>query len=74
MFSQQDILHFRTFGLRRRAQPIETAAEVAQLSAEVTAALADAYGSVGTSIRTARAASEATICRSRRTARRSAKL
>lgn len=49
MFSQQDILHFRTFGYVV-ARNLLSDAEVAQLSAEVTAALTDAYGGVGTDL------------------------
>jgi len=47
--SQQDILHFRTFGYVV-ARNLLSDAEVAQLSAEVTSALTDAYGGVGTDL------------------------
>lgn len=49
MFSQQDILHFRTFGYVV-ARNLLSGAEVVQLSAEVTSALTDAYGGVGTDL------------------------
>jgi len=45
VISQQNILHFRTFGYVV-ARNLLSDAEVAQLSAEVTAALTDAYGGV----------------------------
>lgn len=49
MFSQQEILHFRTFGYVV-ARHVLSDTEITQLSAEVTSALTDAYGGVGTDI------------------------
>jgi hypothetical protein len=49
VFSQQDILHFHTFGYVV-ARKLLSSAEVVQLSAEVTSALTDAYGGVGTDL------------------------
>src|SRR5438045_7267891 len=47
VFTQQDILHFRTFGFVV-IPSLLTGVEVAQLRREVTAALRDAFGGVGT--------------------------
>ena len=49
MFSQRDILHFRTFGYTMLPGLLRKA-EVAQLRTEVTAALTDAFGGVGTDL------------------------
>lgn len=47
MFSQQQIIHFRTFGFAVLPKLLDRA-EVAQLKTEVTSAIADAFGGVGT--------------------------
>jgi hypothetical protein len=49
VFSQQEILHFRTFGYVV-ARDLLSNTEVAQLTAEVMSALTDAYGGVGTDL------------------------